>query len=85
MWLIDHQMNMLVSKTFGQYCARIPLTASANILHADALETDWTSLVKPSELSYIIGNPPFLGAKLMSEVQRAQVVKSFGGAKAVGI
>lgn len=84
MWLIDHQMNMLVSKTFGQYCARIPLTASANILHADALETDWTSLVKPSELSYIIGNPPFLGAKLMSEVQRAQVVKSFGGSKGSG-
>ncbi len=84
MWLIDHQMNMEVSRLFGQTYARIPLRDSAHILRADALETEWHEVVAPERLSYIIGNPPFLGSKLMSEVQRAQVVKAFEGSKGSG-
>jgi type I restriction-modification system DNA methylase subunit len=69
MWLIDHQMNMMVSNEFGQYFLRLPLKKAANILHADALETDWELFVPKGELSYIIGNPPFIGTikMLMSE------------------
>ncbi|MDY5859217.1 MAG: DNA methyltransferase [Porphyromonas sp.] len=84
MWLIDHQMNMEVSRLFGQTYARIPLRDSAHILCADALETEWHELVAPERLSYIIGNPPFLGSKLMSELQRAQVVKAFDASKGSG-
>jgi len=47
MWLIDHQMNMLISNEFGQYFARLPLKKAAKIVHADALETDWQSLLNP--------------------------------------
>lgn len=47
MWLIDHQMNMMVSQEFGQYFVRLPLKKSANILHADALATDWQTLLNP--------------------------------------
>ena len=38
MWLIDHQMNMLISNEFGQYFARLPLKKSAKIVHGNALQ-----------------------------------------------
>ncbi len=47
MWLIDHQMNMQISNEFGQYFVRLPLKKSAKIVHGDALETDWQSLLNP--------------------------------------
>ena len=55
MWLIDHQMNMLVSNEFGQYFARLPLKKSAKIVHGNALQIDWKSLIK-NELIEIIAN-----------------------------
>lgn len=84
LWLMDHQMNMLFSQEFGQYFVRLPLRKSATIRHGDALEVDWNSLIANSELSYIVGNPPFVGAKLMTEFQRGQVVREFDGAKGAG-
>ena len=63
LWLMDHQMNMLVSEEFGSYFVRLPLKKSATIIHGNALQIDWRDVVKPSELSYILGNPPFVGAK----------------------
>ena len=47
MWLIDHQMNMMISNEFGQYFVRLPLKKAAKIIHGDALETDWQSLLNP--------------------------------------
>ena len=44
MWLIDHQMNMLISNEFGQYFARLPLKKSAKIVHGNALRVDWNNL-----------------------------------------
>jgi hypothetical protein len=46
MWLIDHQMNMLISNEFGQYFARLPLKKSAKIVHGNALRLDWNNLKK---------------------------------------
>jgi hypothetical protein len=61
MWLIDHQMNMQISNEFGQYFVRLPLKKSAKIVHGNALQIDWESLVSKNELSFILGNPPFIG------------------------
>jgi len=72
MWMMDHIMNTQASLEFGAPFLRIPLQKSPNIVHADALETDWAA-VAPKDLSYIIGNPPFAGAKFQSEHRRAQV------------
>jgi len=47
MWLIDHQMNMVISNEFGQYFVRLPLKKAATIVHGDALKTDWQSLLNP--------------------------------------
>ena len=85
MWLIDHQMNQIIGLEFGQNIALIPLKQSANILHANALTTDWETLVPKTELNYILGNPPFVGSKVMSAVQRAEVVKEFNGKTGSGV
>lgn len=74
MWMMDHIMNTQASLEFGAAFLRIPLRKSPNITHADALEADWTTIA-PKGLSYIIGNPPFIGAKYQSTEQREQVRK----------
>ena len=134
MWLIDHQMNMLISNEFGQYFARLPLKKSAKIVHGDALEVNWETLKVVDEITlkadqlnfkvinepiseygtvnviakdakeiantedfpphytkekilydYIIGNPPFIGSKIMSQFQRNQIIKEFNNSKGCGV
>ena len=85
LWLTDHQMNMQVSEEFGQYFARLPLKKSPNIVNGNALEIDWKSVIKPSECSYIVGNPPFVGAKILSATQRLEVLSIFTGIRNAGL
>ena len=73
LWMMDHIMNNRLSLEFGQTYARIPLQTSPHIVHGDALETDWAALLPPEQCSYVFGNPPFVGAKLQTAEQRAQV------------
>jgi hypothetical protein len=73
MWLIDHQMNLRLSEEFGQYFIRLPLKKSARIVHANALRIDWADVIKPEECSYVLGNPPFVGAKFMDSKQREEL------------
>ncbi|MCR3922990.1 MAG: class I SAM-dependent DNA methyltransferase, partial [Firmicutes bacterium] len=77
MWLIDHQMNNLVSEYFGLYYARLPLEQSATIIHGNALVIDWESVVPKDELRYIIGNPPFVGYSFQSKDQKADMLNTF--------
>ncbi|MCL2183062.1 MAG: class I SAM-dependent DNA methyltransferase [Chitinispirillia bacterium] len=74
LWLMDHQCNMELSKAFGGYYVRLPLDKSAVICHSNALTIDWNAVCPANELSYILGNPPFWGARLMSEEQKADLV-----------
>ena len=85
MWLIDHQMNMQVSNEFGQYFTRLPLRKSAHVHYADALKKDWNEVVSKDDLHYILGNPPFVGSKLMKQEQRNEIVKLFDNAKGTGV
>lgn len=78
MWMMDHIANNEINEAFGLNYANIPLTGSPHILHGDALETDWSGLLPPEKCSYIMGNPPFIGAKFQSELQRAQVRRIAG-------
>ncbi len=73
MWMMDHIMNNELSAEFSQNFARIPLEKSPHILNGDALEMDWADLLPPDECSFLLGNPPFVGSKLQSKTQRAQV------------
>ena len=73
LWMMDHLMNNRLSLEFGQTYARIPLEKSPHIWHGDALEIDWNDLLPSGECSYVLGNPPFVGAKFQSPAQREQV------------
>lgn len=84
MWMMDHIMNTQASLEFGAPFLRIPLRKSPAIKHGDALEIDWQDLIPVEKCSYIIGNPPFIGAKYQSEFQRAQVRRIAGLGKSGG-
>ncbi len=85
MWLIDHQMNMLVSNEFGQYFVRLPLKKSAKIVHDNALQIDWETVVSKDELSFILGNPPFIGSAYQIETQKKDMEIIFSGLKSYGM
>ena len=69
MWLIDHQMNMQLAE-FGTHYARLPLTQGAAILHGNALRLNWEDIVPKCDLSYILGNPPFVGHQYRNDQQK---------------
>jgi hypothetical protein len=85
LWLMDHQMNMLVSEAFGNYFARLPLKKSPTIVNDNALRVDWSAVVPRERLSYILGNPPFVGAKLMTGQQRADLLAVAANLKNAGL
>jgi len=92
MWLIDHQMNQLVSQTFGEYYVRLPLRKSATIKNGNALQIDWQSLIEPmpwekeqSRYHYILGNPPFIGKHLQNASQKSDMEIVFTGVKGAGV
>jgi hypothetical protein len=85
MWLIDHQMNMSISNEFGQYFVRLPLKKAATIVHGNALQTDWESIISKNKLSFILGNPPFIGQQLQSTFQKADMQKIFGKSEGTGV
>lgn len=70
LWMMDHLMNKEASDLFGRLYLRLPLHASANIYVGDALSLDWEDVIKANELNYILGNPPFIGARVMSKEQK---------------
>lgn len=96
LWLMDHLMNVEASQLFGMYFARLPLHAGANVVQADALQVDWLKIfdepqgdvtftkIQAHQLSYILGNPPFIGARLMDKVQKAGLLSVFNGVKKAG-
>ena len=84
MWLMDHLMNSQLTKLFGKPYLRIPLKRSAHIHQGNALATDWNDVIPAENLSYILGNPPFLGARVMSKEQKEELVALFPGEKNTG-
>jgi type II restriction/modification system DNA methylase subunit YeeA len=91
MWLIDHQMNMKASETFGEYYVRLPLRKSATIVQGNALRIDWQTLIEPmpwekgeAKYDYILGNPPFVGHQWRNEGQMQDMDLVFGDAKRAG-
>lgn len=92
MWLIDHQMNMKASETFGEYYVRLPLRKSAVIKNGNALRTDWQSLIEPlpwekgeQKFDYIFGNPPFVGYAWQNAEQKKDMELIFAGVKGAGV
>ena len=77
LWLVDHQMNQMVSEAFGQSYQRIPLRKNPKIRVGNALRTDWNQILPNSECSYIIGNPPFVGQTYRNDNQNEDMESIF--------
>ena len=78
MWIAESQMvketEDIVHKTF----VYLPLKSNANIVEGNALRIDWESVFPKAELNYIMGNPPFVGARYMSASQKDDLINVFG-------
>lgn len=85
MWLMDHQMNILLSEAFGQYFARLPLKKSPTIVCGNALRLDWKKTLPPAKCSFVLGNPPFVGKKARNADQQADMSTVFGTVKGTGV
>jgi hypothetical protein len=78
LWLTDHQMNIKVSEEFGAYFVRIPLTHSATIVHGNALQIDWNTVLPAPICAYVLGNPPFVGHQWRNTEQMADMSRVWG-------
>ncbi len=85
MWLMDHQMNVRLSEAFGQYFVRLPLKKSPTIVCGNALRIDWKKIMPPQQCSYVLGNPPFVGAKYQTDQQRSDMKNLATGIKNYGL
>ncbi len=85
LWLTDHQMNTELSLATGNLFQRIPLRAAPHIKCANALRFDWNDLLPAKDCSYVLGNPPFVGAKFQTNEQKADVRRIAAGIENSGL
>lgn len=78
LWIAENQMMKETEDIVHMTLDFLPLKTNANIVEGNALKIDWSTVVSPDNLSYIIGNPPFIGASLMSADQKTEAVAIFG-------
>lgn len=73
LWIAESQMMKETEKILLVPLKFLPLKTNAFIVEGNALRVDWESVVPKSKLNYIMGNPPFVGARLMGKEQKADV------------
>lgn len=84
MFLVDHQANRELADAIGAAPDRLPITITAHITHGNALELDWGEVLpKVSGETYVFGNPPFIGARMMSKQQKEELSAAWCGMKGV--
>ena len=84
LWIAESQMMKETETVIQITLDFLPLTSSANIFEVNALRVDWEELVPKDKLSYIFGNPPFVGARWMSKSQKEDMDRVFGKIKGLG-
>ena len=78
LWISEAQMMHETERIIQKDLEFLPLRNYANIHEANALRIDWNDVVPAAELNYIMGNPPFVGARLMDGQQKQDVLHIFG-------
>ena len=81
LWIAESQMMKETEDVIHMSLDFLPLKSYVNIVEGNALRLDWEDVVPKAELNYIMGNPPFVGASLMSKEQKAEAVAVFGRIK----
>lgn len=77
LWITDHQMNLEAAERFGTTRATVPLVIAPTICQGNALRIGWDTVLPPERCTYVLGNPPFVGAKFMKDEQRADTAPVF--------
>lgn len=75
LWLTKHQMNVEFFREFGRTNPTLPLSEGGNIVRGNATRLDWERICpkEPDSHAYLVGNPPYLGARLQSESQKKDI------------
>lgn len=84
LWIAESQMLKETEDIVNMNLNFLPLKSYPNIVERNALRMDWEDLVSKDELNYIMGNPPFLGARMMDHSQKDDMHHVFGKLKGVG-
>ncbi len=84
LWIAESQMMRETEDVIHMSLDFLPLKTHAHIVEGNALRLDWETVAPKDKLNYIMGNPPFVGARLMSKEQKADVNDTFPGWKNVG-
>ncbi len=84
LWIAESQMLEETMSIVYSNIDFLPIKSYSNIIEGNALRLNWEEVVPKDKLSYIIGNPPFLGARLMSSSQKEDMLHVFGRLKGVG-
>ena len=77
LWIAESQMMRETEDVVHMSLDFLPLKSYANITEANALRVDWTEVVPKHELSYIMGNPPFVGYSLQSKEQKEDILSIY--------
>lgn len=85
LWIAESQMLKETEDIVNMSLDFLPLKSYANIVESNALRTDWETVVPKDKLNYIMGNPPFIGARMMDQgsLQKTEVQDTFGDIKDV--
>lgn len=78
LWIAESQMMKETENVVHMQLDFLPLKTNAFIVEGNALQVDWEQVVPKNELSYIMGNPPFVGARYMSKEQKDDLLSIFG-------
>ena len=85
LWIAESQMLKETENIVHMELDFLPLKSYANIVEGNALTIDWNSIVLAKELTYIMGNPPFVGAKYQNKDQREDLLKLDTKVKDIGL
>ena len=78
LWIAESQMMKETEDVVLMHLDFLPLKTNATIIEGNALQLDWNRVVSKNELNYIMGNPPFVGARFMSSTQKEDLYSVFG-------
>lgn len=78
LWIAESQMMKETESIVLIHLDFLPLKTNANIVEGNALRMDWEGVVPKHKLSYIMGNPPFVGFKMQTSEQRQEIQELCG-------
>ena len=78
LWIAEGQMLKETSSIIEQQLELFPLKSYHNIAEGNALTMPWDEVVPLEQLSYIMGNPPYSGARTMSPANKSDLQQALG-------